>query len=87
MGVKPRNALTPDVTIKYTATETAIPPNIGFMVDIDGTLTRALRNDAAEVAIAVKAGVEYSGDIKSWTAGGGGSPAELYVLQHTGAFE
>ena len=85
MGIKPRNALTPDVTTLYDDTATDIPPNIGFMVDADGTLTRALRNDTAEVAIAVKAGVEYSGDIKSWTIGG--SIAKLYVLRHTGAFE
>ena len=84
MGVKPRGKLTPDVTILYDDTATGIEPNIGFMVDADGTLTRALRNDTAEVAIAVKAGIEYSGDIKSWTIGGG--IAELYVLRHTGAF-
>ena len=60
---------------------TAIPPNAGFLANMDGTVSIRLRNESARVAMEVLAGHFYPFDVAEFNASASTTTTKLYVFR------
>lgn len=80
----PAGPLTSQVSQKITADTNNLAPSIGFLVNLDGTLSFRQRGDAALITFPLKAGVIYAMDLIEVSISGSTTITQVLILRQGG---